>query len=98
MGTEASTSRPGSLGMAILDQLADLDARGLSTETARELLRLRFDDSHHERVNFLSTKAQEGTLTPAERDEIDEYIRVGNRLAILHSKARQALRNAGVAP
>lgn len=98
MGTETSTSRPSPIATELLGQLADLDVRSLSPETARTLLRLQFDASHHRRVDLLSAKGQEGTLTVVERDELDEYIHVADLLAILQSKARQALKRAGLAP
>jgi hypothetical protein len=98
MVIETGTPKPGSVGTAILDQLADLDLRSLSPEAARAILQLRFDASQHERLSILSVKAQEGTLTLAEQDELDESIRVADLLAILQSKARQALKNAGLAP
>jgi hypothetical protein len=33
-------------------------------------------------------------LTPSEEDELDEYIRVADLLAILQSRARRALKDA----
>lgn len=95
MATETDTSRPGPVGTAILQQLVDLDVRSLSPETARKLLELRFASPHHTRVNDLSAKAQEGTLTVAEHEELDEFIRVADLLGILQSRARQVLQNPG---
>jgi hypothetical protein len=46
-------------------------------------------------VRLLSEKAQQGTLTPGEQDDLDEYIRVGTLLGILQSSARQVLKNVG---
>ena len=40
----------------------------------------------------LSAKARAGTLTPGERDEIEQYERVACTLDILHSKARRVLK------
>ena len=40
----------------------------------------------------LSLKAQEGTLTASEQDEIENYRRVGYWLGILWSKARLCLK------
>ncbi|MBV8076429.1 MAG: hypothetical protein JO284_08530 [Planctomycetaceae bacterium] len=45
-----------------------------------------------------SAKAQEGTLTKAERAELEEYLRVSDLLALLQSKARLSLKKAGVDP
>ena len=47
---------------------------------------------HHERFNVLSTRAREAGLTPSEQEELDEYIETADILAIVQSKARQALK------
>ena len=64
--------------------------------TARELLSLKFDESDQERMNELSRKAQDGTLTLQEQTEIDSYRRAGYLLGVLWSKARLSLKRAGV--
>jgi hypothetical protein len=43
----------------------------------------------------LSAKARDGTLTPAERDEVNNYERVGHLVNILQSKARRSLPGPG---
>lgn len=96
MATKIGSTKSESIGTALLSQFADLDARGMSAETARKLLELGFDDSQRQRVDVLSEKANKGALTPDEQDELDEYIRVGNLLAILQSKARLALKRVGL--
>ena len=65
---------------------------GLSSATARKFLELGFSAAHQKRFDALSAKARQGTLTPAEGRELDDFIHVGNLLAILQSKARQALK------
>jgi hypothetical protein len=90
--TRASILRP--IGTAILDQIVAIDARSLSPATAQELLAIRFNAQHRARVRVLSAKARESRLGEAEQDELDEYLHVADLLAILHSKARQALKNA----
>lgn len=84
------------IGTAILEQFADLDARSLSAETARKFLQITFTPTHKQRVRVLSDKARKGTLLPAEQAELDEFIRVADLLAILHSRSRQALKHAGL--
>jgi hypothetical protein len=84
------------VGTSILDQFADIDARSLSPETARRLLDIRFEPVHEARIAVLAEKSQAGSLTPEERAEYDEYIHVADVLAILQSKARQALKKAGI--
>jgi hypothetical protein len=94
MATKTGKSR-GRIGTALLEQLADLDAQSISPETAEKLLQLRFDSWHKRRVAGLLKKAQDGRLLPEEKDELDEYIRAADLLAVLQSRARQALKNAG---
>ncbi len=45
-------------------------------------------------MHALAEKARQGTLTPEEQQEVDNYERVGHYLAILQSKARIALRDS----
>ena len=95
MATKTVAAKPGPVGTAMLEQLADLDAKSISPETARKFLDLAFSRLQQERVHALSQKAREGSLTPTEGAELDEFIRVADLLAILQSKARQALKHAG---
>lgn len=97
MTTKTVTAKPVSVSTAMLEQIADLDAKSISPETARHLLELSFSRSHQQQVDALSQKAREGSLTPAERAELDDFIRVADLLAILQSRARQALKRAGLA-
>jgi hypothetical protein len=95
MATKAGSSKPGPVGTAVLEQLAELDVASISPATARMLLKFQFGAPHHARVQALSQRAQAGTLDPAEQEELDEYIRVGTLLSILQSRARRVLKNAG---
>jgi hypothetical protein len=45
----------------------------------------------------LSAKAATGTLTSDEREELAEYLRVADLLALLQSRARNSLKRAGLA-
>lgn len=64
----------------------------LSSEAARSILAMSFDSNDVQRINVLSERAREGTLSGAEQSELDTYERVGHLLGILHSKARVSLR------
>ena len=96
--TQTAISKPRPVATAVLEQFANLDVRDLSPGTARMLLDFRFDASHHERVDLLSAKAQQGALTRIEQDELDEYLHVGTLLGILQSRARRVLANTGQSP
>jgi hypothetical protein len=96
MTTKTVPATPVTVSTAMLEQIAELEVKSMSPETARHLLALCFTRSHQEQVDALSQKAREGSLTPVERAELDEFIRVADLLAILQSRARQALKRAGL--
>jgi len=76
-------------------RMIDPDRGDLAPAAARYMLNLDFRPSDRRRVTVLSSKANEGTLNPTERLELEEYIRVGEVLAILQSKARRSLKKNG---
>ncbi len=86
--------RPTPTDAAVLGRLIKPDQGDFSPETAREILSLRFDDGDKARMNQLSLKAQEGTLTSDEQAEVDSYRRAGYMLGVLWSKARLSLKRA----
>lgn len=77
---------------AIFERIALPVEPELSRQLANYLLALRFGPEDEERMQVLAEKARDGSLTPSEKAAIDNYERVGHYLAILQSKARQALR------
>jgi hypothetical protein len=77
---------------AILGRLINPDTGDLSPEAAESLLRLDFPEADHARMAELSSKAQDGALTAEEREELQEFVRVADLLAVLQSKARRSLR------
>jgi len=76
--------------MAILRRIVDPEHPFLSAEAARAILRLDFSAADRARMNQLAAKNREGKLTPTEEQELNSYIRVGQTLGILQSKARQS--------
>ena len=73
---------------AIRPEVGDLQATA-----ARELLRLHVADEDVVRVQELSAKANAGTLTSTETEELDHYLNVGRALEFLKAKARRSLRS-----
>lgn len=96
MTIRTEPARTGRIGTAMLERLAELETAAFSPETARIFLQLGFSDAEQRRVDQLSEKAQKGSLTPAEGQELDEFIHLGHLLAIVQSKARLALKRAGL--
>jgi len=84
--------------MAILDRVIKPEANGITPDTARFILTMTFEPQDHERMDGLAEKARQGTLTDDDRAELDEYRRAADLLALLHSKARLALKRAGLNP
>lgn len=81
---------------AIVGRLTKPDRGDFSPEVARELLSSRFDEDDQARMRELSRKAQDGSLSPEEEAEVENYRRVGYWPGVLWSRARLSLKRAGV--
>jgi hypothetical protein len=79
----------------IWSRLLSNGKNGLSPVLARHILRVSFTDQDKARMHELAQKNQEGTISPEELQELDSYVKVGDLLAILKSKARMALKKKG---
>ena len=77
---------------AILSRVLESDRATLPVAAARSFLDLGFPPADIERMRQLSAKAQEGSLSDDEQDEINNYERVGHLLSLLKSKARRSLK------
>src|SRR5260221_10388557 len=75
----------------IWDRAIRPDVGDLSAPAAQELLRLSLSAGDAERVRELSTKANAGTLSPQESQELDNYLNVGRALEFIKAKARLSL-------
>src|SRR5262249_41993916 len=93
-----STLSPSKTASAIWGRIVKPEQANFTPELARAILKLDFDPEDHQRVDELSDKAQKGPLTPQERAELEEYIRVDLELAVLRSKARLSLKRANPSP
>ena len=82
---------------AIFARLWEGRTGGLTVPLARHVLKLGFGETDVARMHELARKNREGRLTPAEEAEFDNFIRVGDLLAILQSKARKLLREELIA-
>jgi uncharacterized protein YnzC (UPF0291/DUF896 family) len=80
--------------LAIWERVFVPDPRHLTPSQARYLLEVRFAQTDLDRINELSGKADEGSLTSEEHSELDCYIHVGHVLSILKAKIRGRLKKA----
>jgi hypothetical protein len=79
---------------AIWDRLLQSAGKMLSLGAARSILQLDFPPGDKRRMHELAAKAHDGSLTASEQQEISDYERVGNLLALMKSRARQCLNRA----
>ena len=73
------------------------DLGDLSAEEARVVLRWRLPEADLRRVKELSAKASEGSLSPEEAMELDNYLNVGSTLEFIKAKARLSLQHGSLA-
>jgi len=75
-----------------LDRLLEPLAGCLSPEVAAKVAELRADESLQDRVDYLADRANEGSLTAAEREEYAGYLHANEVIAVLQARARSLLR------
>ena len=92
MATGQAVGRDTSSELAIFARLIRADDSELSLELARYILTLGFDDEDQQRVTELAERNQEGGLSSEEKAELENFVKAGHMLALLHSKARMALK------
>jgi hypothetical protein len=80
---------------AIFSRVVDRSLSHFSPETARSLLELGFSEEDHARVHDLTMRNQDGALSGEEKEELMNYVKVGNLLALFQSKARKFLKEQG---
>ncbi len=78
----------------VLDRLLDPVSCCFGEEGARSLVELRADSQAQHRTEELAAKANDGALTPMERDEYEACVQAGEVIAILQAKARLRLKGA----
>lgn len=75
----------------MLERLLDAQRGGLAPEVARYLLSIEFPETDRARYVELSDRAQDGSITPEQRAELEDYLNANDFVAILKSKARLSL-------
>jgi hypothetical protein len=76
---------------AILDEMLEPLVEALTPESARVLSQIQAKPSIQARVDQLATKCNEGELSAEERTEYEDYVRIGNLLALIKAKAKRVL-------
>ena len=99
LGLSSGPGRPGTIGgmdtrtdaAHFMDRVLDPLAGSLNVEAARRILALDIDPEVQARVAILAELANEGELTPDERDEYLSYVEAADMLAIFQLKAERRL-------
>ena len=79
---------------AILSRAFQPEKGDLSPEAAKSLLNVKISEGDQTRAHELAAKAREGSLTPSDEAELNNYRDVGRLLELLKSKARLSLKQA----
>jgi hypothetical protein len=77
-----------------LDRLLKPLADCLTQEVAARVADMRADEAMQARIDYLADRANEGLLTPDEKDEYDGYLHAIDVIAVLQAKARSLLRGS----
>jgi hypothetical protein len=64
-------------------------------ELAEKIVSLQPDEKVVARVSELAAKSDDGTLTDEERAELEDYVNVGDFIALFKAKARRYLAEHG---
>ena len=80
---------------AIFSRVVDRSLSHFTPETARSFLDLGFSEEDQARIHELAMRNQEETLSADEKEELRNYVKVGNLLAVFQSKARKYLKDHG---
>ena len=79
---------------AVLDKLLDpLVVHCFTPEVARQVANYQADEQTQNRIDELSNKCTEGTLTSDERIEYEEYVQAIDLISIIQAKARRFLQS-----
>ncbi len=78
--------------IAIFSRLIKADGDEMSRELARYILTLGFDEEDQARMDDLADRNQGGSLSSEEQEELQNYVKAGHLVALLHSKARKSLK------
>jgi hypothetical protein len=82
----------GSTEAAIIARIVHPEKDDLPKDIARGFLRLSLDQSDLDRMHELVVKNQDDALTPAEKTELESYLRISLLVDLMHAKALSTLK------
>ncbi len=82
-----------SVDAAIIARMVRPDEADLSEDAAEAVLGIfRLDQDDQDRMHDLLVKNQNDALTPAEKEELESYLRISLLIDLMHAKARFSLK------
>ena len=91
MATQSGTTS--GTDAAIISRMIHPDEADLPGDAAEAVLKIfRLDQSDQDRLHDLLVKNQDDALTPAEKEELESYLRISLLIDLLHAKARFSLK------
>ena len=82
---------------AILERAITADNESWSPEAARAILAFKLADADLRRADELAAKARSGSMTDEERQNLENYLRVGRLVEFMKAKALLSLKSQGAA-
>lgn len=76
----------------ILSRLVNPRSAGWRSEMAEAIIGLQFSEQDQARATELAEKNGEGTITPEEKKEMEEFMLVGRFIDLMQSRARLSLK------
>ena len=83
---------PDNAESAILERASTADNESWSPQAARAILAFRLADADLRRADELAAKARSGSLTGEEKENLENYLRVGRLLEFKKAKALLSLK------
>ncbi len=78
---------------AIIARMVHPDEADLTEDAAEAVLRIfRLDPTDQDRLHDLLVKNQDDALKPAEKEELESYLRISLLVDLMHAKARFSLK------
>jgi hypothetical protein len=82
---------------AILERAITADNESWSPEAARAILAFKLADADLRRADELAAKARSGSMTDEERQNLENYLRVGRLVEFMKAKALLSLKSQSAA-
>ncbi len=82
---------------AILERAITADNESWSPEAARAILAFRLADADMRRADELAAKARGGAITDEDRQQLENYLRVGRLVEFMKAKALLSLKTLDAA-